>query len=263
MGLAMEKRLQHRLIGAGIVIVLAIIFIPMFFSGSKKTKTVSLNMKIPPAPTYHFKGTVPAPQSSVPPGVKVLKVVPMPSSTTTSQPSVSSVPYASVHLSKPLAPKSAPSQVVSAHAAPKKMKANVSIQPSAPKKAATKVVSHPEKRVIHHRLKRPASTNTKKTTHQAIRKPVVQSSSKSHRHAESGFMIQLASFKRKTAAESFRKQVASHGYTTHVVKFDDSHNHTLYYRVQVGPVKNSKIGKRILHNLNWRYHVHGFLVPAP
>lgn len=68
----MDSALKQRLIGAAVLIALAVIFIPMFLSGSPpKTDTVTENLAIPPAPEREFqtrvvpaeggKSTTPAP----------------------------------------------------------------------------------------------------------------------------------------------------------------------------------------------------------
>lgn len=68
----MDSALKQRLIGAAVLIALAVIFVPMFLSGSPPgTETVTENLSIPPAPEREFqtrvvaaeggKATAPAP----------------------------------------------------------------------------------------------------------------------------------------------------------------------------------------------------------
>jgi len=68
----MDSALKQRLIGAAVLIALAVIFVPMFLSGSPpSTQTVTENLSIPPAPEREFqtrvvaaeggKATTPAP----------------------------------------------------------------------------------------------------------------------------------------------------------------------------------------------------------
>jgi DedD protein len=68
----MDSALKQRLIGAAVLIALAVIFVPMFLSGSPpSTGTVTENLSIPPAPEREFqtrvvaaeggKATTPAP----------------------------------------------------------------------------------------------------------------------------------------------------------------------------------------------------------
>ncbi|MCU7375983.1 SPOR domain-containing protein [Paucibacter sp. O1-1] len=75
----MDSQAKQRLIGAAVLIVLAIIFVPMFLSGSPpKQDTVTENLAIPPAPEREFqtrvvpadggKATIPTPApAAVPP----------------------------------------------------------------------------------------------------------------------------------------------------------------------------------------------------
>lgn len=55
----MDSALKQRLIGAAVLIALAVIFVPMFLSGSPpKTDTVTENLAIPPAPEREFRTRV-------------------------------------------------------------------------------------------------------------------------------------------------------------------------------------------------------------
>lgn len=55
----MDSALKQRLIGAAVLIALAVIFVPMFLSGSPpKTETVTENLAIPPAPEREFQTRV-------------------------------------------------------------------------------------------------------------------------------------------------------------------------------------------------------------
>jgi DedD protein len=55
----MDSALKQRLIGAAVLIALAVIFVPMFLSGSPpKTETITENLAIPPAPEREFQTRV-------------------------------------------------------------------------------------------------------------------------------------------------------------------------------------------------------------
>ncbi len=74
----MDAALKQRLLGAAVLIALAIIFVPMFFSGTPpKSENTTQNLNIPPAPERNFEtrnlsveppkpGTVPTPAPSAP-----------------------------------------------------------------------------------------------------------------------------------------------------------------------------------------------------
>jgi len=51
----METTLKQRLIGAAVIIALAVIFVPMILDGSGRQESVALNMEVPPEPTFTFE----------------------------------------------------------------------------------------------------------------------------------------------------------------------------------------------------------------
>jgi DedD protein len=50
-----DTSLKQRLLGAAILVALAVIFIPMLFDGSSREKSVTSDMQIPPEPEYTFE----------------------------------------------------------------------------------------------------------------------------------------------------------------------------------------------------------------
>ena len=55
----METTLKQRLIGAAVIIALAVIFVPMILDGSGREQSVALNMEVPPEPTFTFESDLP------------------------------------------------------------------------------------------------------------------------------------------------------------------------------------------------------------
>lgn len=55
----METTLKQRLIGAAVIIALAVIFVPMILDGSGRQESVALNMEVPPEPTFTFESDLP------------------------------------------------------------------------------------------------------------------------------------------------------------------------------------------------------------
>lgn len=76
----MEKRLQQRLIGAAVIVALAVIFLPMLLNGGGDNAQVSVKMKIPPEPNYSFRSaSEPMPPATTSaPAPTVQAVVPTP-----------------------------------------------------------------------------------------------------------------------------------------------------------------------------------------
>ena len=55
----METTLKQRLIGAAVIIALAVIFVPMILDGSGSQESVAFNMEVPPEPTFTFDSDLP------------------------------------------------------------------------------------------------------------------------------------------------------------------------------------------------------------
>ena len=58
----METTLKQRLIGAAVIIALAVIFVPMILDGSGQKKSVAINMEAPPKPKFTFESDLPDPK---------------------------------------------------------------------------------------------------------------------------------------------------------------------------------------------------------
>ena len=58
----METTLKQRLIGAAVLIALAVIFVPMILDGSGQRDSVTLNMEVPPEPEFTFESELPDPE---------------------------------------------------------------------------------------------------------------------------------------------------------------------------------------------------------
>ncbi len=58
----METTLKQRLIGAAVIIALAVIFVPMILDGSGQRKSVAINIDVPPEPKFTFESELPDPK---------------------------------------------------------------------------------------------------------------------------------------------------------------------------------------------------------
>ena len=58
----METTLKQRLIGAAVLISLAVIFVPMLLDGSGQRESVALNIEVPPEPKFTFESELPDPK---------------------------------------------------------------------------------------------------------------------------------------------------------------------------------------------------------
>ena len=62
----MDISLKQRLIGAAVLIALAVIFLPMLLDGEGRREQVSMKMEIPPEPQYTFEQPLPPPLPAQP-----------------------------------------------------------------------------------------------------------------------------------------------------------------------------------------------------
>ncbi len=98
----MDSALKHRLVGAAVLIALAVIFVPMFFSSTPpKQENTTIGLNIPPAPERNFETrnlaidasgkATPAPKVEVAPADKVTTVTAaVPASNDAAKPAASS-----------------------------------------------------------------------------------------------------------------------------------------------------------------------------
>lgn len=209
----MEKRLQQRLIGAAVIIALAVIFLPMLLNGSGDTGRVSMKMQIPPEPNYSFNGAAQPPAASATAPVAPVAVIP-PSTTAAPQaPASAPVPPSAPPPSSPATtPSSAPTPAPQPAAPPQSSPAKVEAAPPPqappaapaikPKPAATPVPAQNE-----------AATGGKTVT--------------------PAWVVQVASLSQESGAKRLRDRLRKEGFAAYVDRFDDKGK--VYYRVRVGP----------------------------
>lgn len=77
----MDKTLQKKLVGAAVLIALAVIFLPMFLDGKKDVESSSMQIEIPPKPVYdipnRLEKKVPPPVAEAVPPQRTLEVKPI------------------------------------------------------------------------------------------------------------------------------------------------------------------------------------------
>jgi DedD protein len=77
----MDKSLQKKLVGAAVLIALAVIFLPMFLDGKKNPESDSMKIEIPPKPVYdipnRLENQVPPPISGAAPSQPVATMEPL------------------------------------------------------------------------------------------------------------------------------------------------------------------------------------------
>lgn len=204
----MEKRLQQRLIGAAVIIALAVIFLPMLLNGSGSNGRVSMKMQIPPEPSYSFNGAAQPPPASSTAPVQPIAVAPV--SGTASQPPAQTAQPVEPAVSAPV-PQQASAPSVAAQAAP-----------PAPQ---------PSPQVVEPKVTAPATPVQQKPVQQPV--PAQNQATPSGKPVTPAWVVQVASLSKESGANELRDRLRKQGFAAYVDRFDDKGR--VYYRVRVGP----------------------------
>lgn len=206
----MEKRLQQRLIGAAVIIALAVIFLPMLLNGGGNGR-VSMKMKIPPEPSYSFNGAAQPPAASGTAPVQPISVAP-----------------AAGAESQQSAP--APTQQKPAATAQQSTAPAPTPQP-APKMVEPKVTapSVPVQQKPAPKPKPPAQPAKPQPA------PAQNEASTGGKLVTPSWVVQVSSLSKESGANALRDRLRKQGFAAYVDRFDDKSRGKVYYRVRVGP----------------------------
>ncbi len=255
----MEKRLQHRLIGAGAIIALAVIFLPMLLTGNGDKGQVSLKMKIPPQPTYHFNKSIPAPETAIPPEVSALRVLPVPT-TLRSAPSAASVQApAPAGNHSPTAPIRTSSPKVTSTRV-KVFAATSPVTRKSPVPAAAQELPLTIKPQAQHK---PSITQTSQVPASPTSARIATQKTHQSTRLIGRWSIQVASFILKPAAKVFRDQIRKRGFSAYIERFDDLARKRIYYRVRIGPIPSRSQAEQQLSRVDRIFKIKAFAVPYP
>jgi DedD protein len=212
----MDQMLKQRLIGAIVIIALAVIFIPMILEGpDKELSTRTRSMPPPPAIDYQTEVELPVPaatsEAPEPAGTPV---------TAAPEQDVSALPESATPPAEPAAAATAPVAVKPVESAAKPpVPKPPAPRPPAPKQAVAKPLPPPEKS--------PPKTAS-----------VV---------SQGGWVLQVGSFTQQANAQSLRDRLKKSGYqvTVQVAKGADGSIH----RVLVGPVSDRTTAEKLRDKL--------------
>ena len=207
----MEKRLQQRLIGAAVIIALAVIFLPMLLNGGGGNKRVSMKMQIPPEPSYSFNGAAQPPAASGTAPVQPISVAP--ASSADSQQSAQSTPPQSASGSTASSQPSAPAPASQSSPKAVEPKVTAPAQPVQQKPAPAK------------------PTPTQSAPQQPT--PAQNEASTGGKAVTPAWVVQVVSLSKESGARDLRDRLRKQGFSAYVDRFDDKGK--VYYRVRVGP----------------------------
>lgn len=222
--------LKQRLIGAAVLIALAVIFIPMLLDGAGWREELTMNMEIPPEPKFTFQHQPPPlPESSSP--VKSIDAVRPPPRAERDQPKG--------------APKSATIDEPKAESAVNRSPASPPA-PAADGKPTAQAVGKP-KPAVSQPPTLPPPVADKKPTKQPVPKPSAEA-----------WVVQVGSFAKRGNAIVLRDKLVAAGYSAFTEQGGDSKRPL--YRVKVGPEQYRERAEHIKGKLRVKEKLKGIIV---
>lgn len=223
----MDKRLQQRLIGAAVLIALAVIFLPMLLNGGGGSKHVSVKMKLPPEPNYKFTNNTPKPLAPQQNSGNSSVQKQLPVSETASQREKVSPPTSTTEQNK---------------AKPTPLSPSTSSSPKATLPAAGKPQSGSGKKKAKNMAPPPSQVNAPSA------QPTV-----------SAWVVQVASFTKENSALALRNRLRKAGFSSYIDRY--KHTGHVYYRVRVGPKLSHAKAENMLKRITRVIKLKGMLVP--
>lgn len=230
----MDKRLQQRLIGAAVLIALAVIFLPMLLSGGG-SKPVAVKMKLPPEPNYHFNDATHPPLPPATSQAMPAEVAPLPQPATSPPvPAVAQAPAAPTPVTQ--APAPVPAE-------------KTAVQPAV-QQPATKPAAEPAHTVSKPVFKPKPPAPPPSTVTAPPGKPVV-----------TAWVVQVASLVDENGANMLRDRLRKEGFDSYIDRF--RHAGKTYYRVRVGPRLSKPKAEAMLARIDRAVKLKGMVVPYP
>ena len=238
----MERRLKERLIGAAVLVMLAVIFIPMILSDSNRTETAITKTNIPKPPegevTSHIAPvqeselkSAGADEAAAPAQPQEQKPAPAPAAKAAPGPEASKAPAAKA------APKSQASKAPAAKAAPE---SQASKTPAASTAPVAKVSPEPVAK-----------------TGSTAAAPTPAAASGQHRELIS-WVVQIGSFSSHDNADRLLKKLQGSGYAAFIEPIKQGSE--TVYRVRVGPEVRRSSAESLKDKLARELKMKGLLV---
>ena len=225
-----DKALQKKLVGAAVLIALAVIFLPMLFDGKKNEEPVSMQIEIPPKPVYDIPNRL----ERQPVGSVVVE------ETTDKVETIDLTPSAPVAEEVP----------------PEKVPAAVVVEPAVTKKPA---VSEPvnKKPASTHKSakpKKPASIPAKSRVDKKAAKPKAAPKPA----GGAGYVVQVGSFSQKSNAAALANKLAAKGFPA-FVESSNAKGKSIF-RVKVGPRPTREAADDLRQRLIDKQRLEGIIV---
>ncbi len=232
-----DKTLQKKLVGAAVLIALAVIFLPMLFDGKKDEAPVSMQIKIPPKPTYDIPNRLDREQPAV-----------------AAQAPVEAPPVQTIEIATEPAAVDAKGEQQAAKASP----AATVGQP--PQRAAVeppveqKPIAKPKPPKAD---KKPVAKVEKPKAAKVASKPAASKPSRSAAGG-AGFVVQVGSFSQKANADTLTIKLQAKGFPAFVE--GTKAGGKSIYRVKVGPRPTREAADDLRQRLIDKQRLEGIIV---
>jgi DedD protein len=236
----MDRRVKERLIGASILVALAVLVVPELLSGPKPS--------VAPAPTL--------PAAAAPEPIRNVTV----DLTTSKAPANSEVEQAAPEATSGAANSSTAS--VASTAAGANVPAAQTAAPSAAPVSTPSAASIPAPRASAASNSAPSSASTKAPIKQpAARRVAVESAAASPTsNGHGSWSVQLGSFASRANADNLTRQVKGQGFAVFVLP--GGSGSAVRYRVRVGPLSDRESAERMAAKLKSLGHAGSLVSPA-
>ena len=231
-----DKALQKKLVGAAVLIALAVIFLPMLFDGKKGEEPVSMQIKIPPKPVYDIPNRL----DREPAAVVQAETPPVPSRTI------------EINTDPVVVPEAAGSDTQ----APAEEKPTVAVA-EPPAKAADKPATEkqPQAKAPHAKAeKTPPKKAEKPKPVKAEAKPTPARQAA----GGAGYVVQVGSFSQKANADTLTRKLQAKGFPAFVE--GTRAGGKSIYRVKVGPRPTREAADDLRQRLIDKQRLEGIIV---
>jgi len=221
-----DKLLKQRIVGAIVLISLAVIFIPMLLSGKSKLLSNQLRSNIPPKPSYEIKR----------PEMTQFKQLEQPSFSRPEPEVVKNLPL--LDANKSLSESKKPA-----------------ISPS------IKVSKVPPIDVSKEKQLEQSNTKTQSRGTDPVLSPKTAQTSQQHVHLATSWIVQVGSFSQKKNATKLRDKIQKSGISTFVSEAQS--NKGKVYRVRVGPELERSLADELRKKMRRKFGLDGIVIRYP
>ena len=229
-----DKALQKKLVGAAVLIALAVIFLPMLFDGKQENEPVSMQIEIPPKPVYDIPNrlerggeSAPAASSEEAPPVQTIAIAPEP------EPVIEQTPPPATEASTP---------PVAAKAVEPPRQAPAAKKPAV--KPATRPKPAPAEKAAPKKAEKPKSAKAPQS------RPATSGGA--------GYVVQVGSFSQKANAETLTAKLKAKGFPAFVE--GTKAGGKSIYRVKVGPRPTREAADDLRQRLIDKARLEGIIV---